>query len=52
MIDLGKAKRIGKERTNTICGTLHAIPPEVLFGGGSYSYAYELDYYEFGVLLF
>lgn len=52
MIDLGNAKRVNKERTLTICGTLHAIPPEVLFGGGSYPYSYEFDYYQFGVFLF
>ena len=52
LIDLGKAKRVGKERTLTICGTVHAIPPEVLFGAGTYPYSYEFDYYQFGVLLY
>ena len=28
MIDLGKAKRIKRERAYTICGTTHSIPPE------------------------
>ena len=27
MIDLGKAKKINNERTFTICGTTHSIPP-------------------------
>jgi serine/threonine protein kinase len=27
MIDLGKAKRINGERTFTICGTTHSMPP-------------------------
>lgn len=27
MIDLGKSKRINKERTFTICGTTHSMPP-------------------------
>lgn len=52
MVDLGLAKKIKQERTKTICGTLHAIPPEVLLGGGSYEYSYEFDYYQLGVLLF
>ena len=26
MIDLGKAKRINKERTFTVCGTTHSMP--------------------------
>lgn len=29
MIDLGKCKRIKKERTYTICGTTHAMPPDI-----------------------
>jgi serine/threonine protein kinase len=52
IIDLGKAKRIGSQRTLTICGTVHAIPPEVLLGGGTYPYSYEFDYYQLGVLLY
>jgi serine/threonine protein kinase len=27
MIDLGHAKRIQRERTYTICGTTHSMPP-------------------------
>jgi len=27
MIDLGKAKKIDRERTFTICGTTHSMPP-------------------------
>lgn len=27
MIDLGKAKKIDNERTYTICGTTHSMPP-------------------------
>lgn len=27
MIDLGKAKHIDKERTFTVCGTTHSMPP-------------------------
>jgi serine/threonine protein kinase len=29
MIDLGKAKNVGKQRTFTVCGTTHSMPPEV-----------------------
>jgi len=27
MIDLGKAKNIGKDRAFTVCGTTHSMPP-------------------------
>jgi serine/threonine protein kinase len=30
MIDLGLAKKIDKKRTYSICGTVHAMPPEIL----------------------
>ena len=49
LIDLGKAKRIQKERTYTICGTTHAMPPEVYHKKG---YSYEFDFYSFGVLVY
>ena len=52
MIDMGKAKRINKEKTLTLCGTQHAIPPEVISAGGKYAYSYEFDHYGFGVLLY
>ena len=29
MIDLGHAKKIDRERTFTICGTTHSMPPEI-----------------------
>ena len=29
MIDLGHAKKIDRDRTFTICGTVHAMPPEI-----------------------
>eukprot|EP00919_Chromeraceae_sp_WS-2016_P010867 GHVR01025464.1.p1 GENE.GHVR01025464.1~~GHVR01025464.1.p1 ORF type:complete len:134 (+),score=4.34 GHVR01025464.1:2871-3272(+) len=37
LIDLGKAKKICKERTYTICGTTHSMPPEIYERKG-YSY--------------
>ena len=49
LIDLGHAKRIQQERTYTICGTTHSMPPEIYEGKG---YSYEFDYYGFGVLIF
>lgn len=49
MIDLGKAKKINKEKTYTVCGTTHSMPPEVYKGEG---YKYEFDYYSFGVLIY
>lgn len=49
MIDLGKAKEIKKERAFTICGTTHAMPPDIYKKQG---YSYEFDYYSFGVLIF
>lgn len=36
MIDLGKAKRTNGQKTLTLCGTTHAIPPEILLGEGKY----------------
>ena len=49
MIDLGKAKQIKKERAYTICGTTHAMPPDIYKKNG---YSYEFDYYSFGVLIY
>lgn len=37
MIDLGKSKLIKKERSYTICGTTHAMPPDIYQKQG-YSY--------------
>lgn len=49
MIDLGKAKKIDRERTYTICGTTHSMPPQIYAKQG---YSYEFDYYSFGVLIY
>lgn len=49
MIDLGHTKKIGKDRTYTICGTTHSMPPQVYLNEG---YSYEFDYYGFGILMF
>ena len=47
--DFGHAKLIGTSRTRTICGTVHAMAPEVLKGE---EYSYECDFWSLGVLLF
>ena len=49
MIDLGHSKKINSSRTFTVCGTAHAIPPDVYAKQG---YSYEFDYYSFGILLY
>lgn len=49
MIDLGKAKLIKKGRAFSICGTTHAMPPDIYKKEG---YSYEFDYYSFGVLVY
>ena len=49
MIDLGHSKKINSEKTFTVCGTVHAIPPDVYEKKG---YSYEFDYYSFGILLY
>lgn len=57
IIDFGFAKKIGKTRTFSICGTLHAMPPEILksmYGSisGTPDHGLKADHYSFGVLLF
>lgn len=49
IIDLGHTKRINKDRTYTICGTTHSMPPEIYQNQG---YSYEFDYYGYGILLY
>ena len=49
MIDLGHAKKLDGGRTFTLCGTIHAMPPDIYEEKG---YSYEFDYYGFGVLLY
>jgi protein kinase A len=49
MIDLGHSKRIDRDRTYTICGTTHSMPPEIYEEKG---YSYEFDHYGFGILIF
>lgn len=47
LIDFGLSKRIGKSRTNSICGTPHASPPELTSAAG---YGYPLDSFSLGVV--
>lgn len=47
IVDFGLSKRIMKEQTFSICGTPHALPPEVFSSQG---YSYEIDCYALGVL--
>ena len=49
MIDLGHSKKINRERTFTICGTRHAMPPDIYENKG---YSYEFDYYSYGILIY
>jgi serine/threonine protein kinase len=49
MIDLGKAKLLNNQKTFTICGTTHSMPPEVFEGKG---YSFSFDYYSFGILIY
>ena len=48
-VDFGLSKRIKKERTHSVCGTPHALPPEIFSETG---YSYEVDAYTLGVLAF
>lgn len=38
-------------RTNSICGTTHAMAPE-FFNEPEPLYGYEVDHYAFGILIF
>jgi serine/threonine protein kinase len=49
LIDLGHCKKINNQRTYTICGTTHAMPPEI---DNKEGYSYEFDYYSYGILLY
>lgn len=52
LVDLGLAKKIDKKRTFSICGTLHAMPPEVLLCQPKEGYSFEFDYYGLGILIY
>lgn len=49
LIDFGLSKEIGKEKTDSICGTAHSLPPEIYTPGG---YDYKVDIFSLGILTF
>lgn len=55
VIDYGFTKKIDKARTATVCGTYHAMAPEIVaiyLGLNKTGYDYSADYYSLGVLLY
>ena len=49
LVDFGLSKRVKKERTASICGSPHALPPDIFAEGG---YDYQVDHYGLGVLCY
>lgn len=51
LVDFGTAKIMPNEltRTNSVCGTTHAMAPEVLAGS---EYGFECDFFSLGILLY
>ena len=49
LIDFGFAKKLGKERTFTNCGTIGYVAPEVLLGQTGYGFAADL--WSYGILI-
>ena len=47
--DFGLSKKIN-QRTNSVCGTLHAMAPEIMHE--PVSYGFEVDFWALGVLLY
>ncbi|EGR31612.1 hypothetical protein IMG5_105940 [Ichthyophthirius multifiliis] len=53
IIDLGYIKKIGINRTNSFCGTIHMIAPELFdINLEQKGYSYETDIYSIGILLY
>jgi serine/threonine protein kinase len=54
IVDFGFAKKIGKNgRTNSFVGTIHSMAPEMFEKRDEhFSYAFEVDAYAFGILLY
>ena len=50
LVDFGFAKKLTKNRTNTMCGTPGYLAPEQI--NGSAYYGIEIDLWAFGVLVF
>ncbi|KAL4455131.1 hypothetical protein ABPG74_006513 [Tetrahymena malaccensis] len=53
LIDLGYTKKIENELTNSFCGTIHMIAPELYDQNlEDKGYSYEVDVYSIGILIF
>ena len=56
VVDLGFCKKIGEERTYTVCGTRHMMSPEIfrhlIEGGEPHGHGYECDYWALGIMAY
>jgi len=50
--EFDSAKRIGKNGTKTVIGTLNFIAPEIFTGGGLAPYTFKADVFSYGQLLY
>lgn len=48
-VDFGLSKRIKHERTSSVCGSAHALPPDLFAING---YSYSVDAYALGVVAY
>lgn len=49
LVDFGLSKEIGEEKTNSICGTAHSLPPDIYNPEG---YGFGIDHFSLGILTF
>jgi serine/threonine protein kinase len=49
LVDFGFAKYLNGNRTNTICGTLQYMAPEIAWGG---FYGFAVDWFSYGTILY
>lgn len=49
LVDFGLSKKIGSNKTKSLCGTAHSLPPEIFDPQG---YGFSLDYFSLGILIF
>jgi serine/threonine protein kinase len=49
LVDLGFAKKIGTEKTDSVLGTYHAMPVDLFCEGG---YGYSVDFFGLGILCY
>lgn len=52
LADFGLAKTMDKDRTNTLCGTVAYMAPEMLLRHKAEGYGKSVDWWAFGVLLY